>query len=267
MNKKTDISDSSQLQKISLAPEHLYVIIPAAGQGRRMGDKANKQTLPIGGIPVIVRTLLAFERYSYEKRQKQKKFQLHLVLVTGHELIKESQILCEEYKLSCVEKIVVGGRSRQDSVWEGIVTLGELERPPHAQDVVFVHDGARCFVDSKVLDNCLSGALNYEACAAAVPVKDTIKEILSQEVPKVTRTPERSKLYAIQTPQAFLYHVLLAAYTFGNQNNIQATDDTSLAEAMGLSVYLTEGSYMNIKITTPEDLLLAELLEKTQKES
>lgn len=234
---------------------HLYVIIPAAGQSRRMGGERNKQFIPIDGIPVLVRTLLAFKEYLAVKEQTEP-FHLHGVIVTSEPSIPEVLELLQNYGIPFVEKVIPGGMTRQDSVWNGIRSLADLERAPRPDDVVFVHDGARCHVDRGTLERCLEGTLKYGICTAAVPVKDTIKKVDAEGSNKVLSTPDRSMLYAVQTPQAFLYRLLFEAYDAAYRAGRKGTDDTSLAEALGLPVYVVEGSYSNIKITTPEDLLL-----------
>jgi len=249
------ISDLMDPMPPVLPERHLYVVIPAAGQGRRMGGERNKQFIPIDGIPVLVRTLLAFKEYLAVKEQTER-FHLHGIIVTSEPAIPEVLELLQNYGIPFVEKVIPGGLTRQDSVWNGIRSLTDLERPPRPDDVVFVHDGARCHVDRGTLERCLQGTLKYGICTAAVRVKDTIKEVDAKGGNKVKSTPDRSMLYAVQTPQAFLYRLLFEAYDAACREGRKGTDDTSLAEAIGLPVYVVEGSYSNIKITTPEDLLL-----------
>lgn len=243
--------------------DRLYVIIPAAGQSRRMGGNASKQFIPVGGIPVLARTLLAFEKFA-ARRKEAGTFSMHGILVTSPEAIPEVRKICDDYNISFIEQIIAGGATRQDSVWNGVCALQALRVVPAAEDVVFIHDGARCFIESDTLQRCLNGAQNHGICAAAVPVKDTIKQVDSAQNRRVTATPDRETLYAIQTPQAFTYSLLVKSYEAGQNEKRAATDDTSLAEAIGLPVYLVEGSYTNIKITTPEDLLWADLLRNRQ---
>ena len=240
--------------------ESLYVIIPAAGQGRRMGGTTKKQFLPVGGVPVLARTLLAFS--SFEKKMNEKlSFRIRCIVVTAEENLPEVQWLCEEFTPGLVEKTVAGGPTRRDSVWNGIKALSSLSVPPCSDDIVFIHDGARCLVDEGTLLRCLEGARQFGVCAAAVAVKDTIKQADAPVNGKVIATPDRTSLFAIQTPQAFRMEDLYHSYAEGIEKNRAATDDTSLAEACGLPVHLVEGSYTNIKITTPEDLLLADVLQ------
>jgi 2-C-methyl-D-erythritol 4-phosphate cytidylyltransferase len=247
------------------SPIHLYVIIPAAGQGRRMGGTVGKQLIPIGGIPLLAKTLLAFSSFR-AKMLASFQFSMHGILVAASDTTTEVQDLCAAYDIDYVERVVEGGVTRQESVWNAILSLPALARPPLPKDIVLVHDGARCFVDSDTILRCYHGALEHGVCTAAVPVKDTIKQVDSPETCQVVSTPERSTLYTIQTPQAFQYSLLYASYAAGHKEKRSATDDTSLAEAIGYPVFLVEGSYANIKITTKEDLVLAELLRKSQKD-
>lgn len=245
-------------------PVRLYVIIPAAGQSQRMGGTSSKQFIPIGGVPVLARTLRTFENYCSEQ-QKSGAFSMHGILVTSPESIRDAQNICDDFKITFVEKIIAGGATRQESVWKGICALQTLSSPPDAADITFIHDGARCFVDSGILQRCFDGARKHGVCTAAIPVKDTIKQVDPSDCSRVIATPDRATLYAIQTPQAFLHELLVKSYTKGQFEKQTATDDTSLAEMAGLPVYLVEGAYTNIKITTPEDLLWAELLKNHQK--
>ena len=238
----------------------IYVIIPAAGQGSRMGGTTKKQFLPVGGVPVLARTLLAFDRFGRSMR-KTSPFFVRCIVVTGSENLPEVQWLCEEFVPGLVKSTVAGGPTRRDSVWNGIQALELLKESPKADDIVFIHDGARCLVDEATLIRCYEGAENYGICAAAVAVKDTIKEVDDPESKRVVATPDRTKLFSIQTPQAFRMKDLFTAYSEGIKYQRAATDDTSLAEAAGLPVYLVEGSYANIKITTPEDLMIADVLQ------
>jgi len=241
------------------SPVHMYVIIPAAGQSRRMGGTSNKQLIPIGGIPVLAMTLLAFENFQKGMNEVDL-FCLHGIVVTAPEAIADIRRICDDYRISFVEQVVVGGKTRQESVWNGVCALSGLSRGPDADDVVQIHDGARCFVDFDTILRCYHGALENGICTAAVPVKDTIKQVDSAENARVMSTPDRSTLYAVQTPQSFTYDLLAKSYAAGQEEKRSATDDTSLAEAIGLPVFLVEGTYANIKITTQDDLLWAELL-------
>lgn len=245
----------------------LYLIIPAAGTGSRMGLDYSKQFLKIDGIPVLARTLLAFSDFSEKSTVP-----IHGVIVTSEENIPLVSELVSEYKISFVERIVKGGATRQDSVSCGIEALSSLSRIPDAKDIVFIHDGARCMVDRKTITACFTAGSMYDVSVAATPCKNTIKcaveETPSSDVsPRlVDRTLDRSLLYEVQTPQVFKYGVLRDVNTKAKEKGITATDDTALAEALGIPVRLIPCSYGNIKITTPEDASLAEFLLKEQRE-
>jgi len=239
--------------------KHLYVIIPAAGTGSRMNINESKLFLPIHGIPILTRTLLSFTFFS-----EKNKVNVHSIIVTSQELLSRVSALVEENMFDFVEGIILGGQTRQDSVYNGVQHLTRLSRQPKENDIVFIHDGARCLVDEPTLLRCFFDAEKYGACTAAVPVKDTIKEAASKENGEllVEKTLKRELLHAIQTPQAFTWDILQKSYQNAKETGVIGTDDTSLAEAMGYTVHLTAGSYKNIKITTPEDIYVAEAFLK-----
>lgn len=237
----------------------LFVIIPAAGIGSRMNSTENKQFIKVAGIPIIERTLRAFDTFANRQNAKGS-FSIQTVVVIAEEQIFKVKRICEDRKFSFVKSIVPGGETRQESVWNGIVALSSLPFPPGEDDVVFIHDGARCMVDQDTLDRLLKAAGIYNVCAAAVPVKNTIKQTEGPDSTAVLSTPDRSTLQEIQTPQVFHYSVLVEAYSSAIRRGRTATDDTALAEAIGERVQLIEGAYSNIKITTLEDLQLAEFM-------
>ena len=267
------ITDSIALEEL-LRP--IYVVIPAAGLGLRMGISDSKQFLKIQGIPVLAHTLLAFAKWSAAQ-----KIQLHAVLVTNRENLDRAQELVDEYQIDFVEKIVEGGATRQESVSAGIAALASLPRAPEANDQVFIHDGARCMIDQNTLSKLYLAGARYDVCVAATPCKNTIKAIVkpsssdstastpadpnvtkanTSEAPIVDHTLDRDTLYEVQTPQVFRYSVLLEVNKKAKAEGIVATDDTALAEACGIPVHLITCSYGNIKITTPEDVALAEFI-------
>lgn len=227
----------------------LYVIIPAAGSSSRMGQ--NKLFMKIDGMPVITRTLAAFAEL------KSSGTDLTVVIVTND---ASRSFIVEEvsnHDFDFVEKIVLGGASRTESVYNGILALKDLPCPPNADDYVFIHDGARPLVDLELLNNALDTLKTCDVCVAGVPVKNTVKEVKDN---MVSATLDRSSLVEVQTPQCFSYDVLLRSYENAINNNIEATDDTALAELLGYKVVISKGSYRNIKITTPEDIKIAEAL-------
>lgn len=214
-----------------------YAIILAGGSGSRMGADRNKVLLSLRGEPVIVRAVRAFRGLVDG-----------VILVSRREDIPEiSEAL---HRAGLAADIVPGGVTRQDSVWNGLCALPEGCRH------VLIHDGARCMVDPQTILRCKE---SVEACGtgvAAVPAVDTIKQVNPDEV--VTATPDRSSLRAVQTPQGFDLALIRRAHDAARADGFLGTDDASLVERLGHPVRLTAGSRQNIKLTTPEDLKMAE---------
>jgi len=222
-------------------------IVLAAGQGKRMGTKVQKQYLEIDGKPVLYYSLYAFEQSSIIDE---------IILVVGENQTKYCQTeIVSKYGISKVKRIVQGGAERYHSVWNG---LQEVE----GEGYVFIHDGARPFINEEILRRAYKDVENCKACVVGMPVKDTIK--LADCEGFVDETPERSLVWMIQTPQVFESSLVTKAYALlMEQNNIQVTDDAMVVEQLlGNKVKLTLGSYENIKITTPEDLDIAEIFVK-----
>lgn len=211
-------------------------IIVAAGASRRM-DGQDKLLVELGGSPLIIRTLGAFAANHIVD---------DIVLVVGKQKIDKMITLCKQYNLDKGVKVVAGGARRQDSVAAGLKEA--------AGAWVLVHDGARPMVTGELISAVLDAAAATGAAVPALPVTDTIKQA---ERGKVVRTFDRSNLYAVQTPQAFRYEILREAY---RQAETEATDDAQLVEKTGITVSLCDGSYDNIKVTTPLDLELARSL-------
>ncbi|HAD05130.1 MAG: 2-C-methyl-D-erythritol 4-phosphate cytidylyltransferase [Desulfuromonadales bacterium GWD2_61_12] len=217
------------------------VIIPAAGFGRRMRSTVNKQNLLLDGRPVLAHTIDLFERHHLID---------HIVLVTA---ASEVDACCteivERFGFTKVVAVVAGGDERQDSV-----RLGLLACPGDDATVVLVHDGVRPFFCGSLLPELVARVRKEGACIVAVPVKDTIKQV---EEGKIVSTPDRKSLWQAQTPQGFLLGPLRKAHEAALLAGFRGTDDASLLERMGLPVVVLEGNYRNIKITTPEDMVLA----------
>lgn len=232
----------------------LYIILPAAGQSRRMGSTGNKLLIPIHGISVIERTLQAISRFAEEKN-----LAIHIVIATSDNFRPELENILQKPLYSFVEKIIAGGKTRQESVYRAIRAMETLSLPPHSEDILFIHDAARCLIDTETLSRCLDDTRTHKICVAAVPVKDTIKQTQKGKS-VVMQTLERDTLYVIQTPQAFTWQIAKESYENAAQKGIESTDDTSLAEVLGYPVHLTLGSYQNLKITTWEDVRIAEFL-------
>lgn len=213
-------------------------VIVAAGRGTRMGLERNKVLAPLCGEPVIARTVRVFERTGW--------FDGGIVVVTGAcDLCEMKRILADA---GLHAQVVLGGADRQESVCRGLAATN-----PEARYVA-IHDGARPLVTAEVIARTLESAKKYGSGVAAVPLKDTVKRVNEGGV--VVDTPPRDALRAVQTPQTFEAELIRrahAAYALGER----ATDDAALAERMGVEVRLTEGDVENIKLTTPEDMLLA----------
>jgi 2-C-methyl-D-erythritol 4-phosphate cytidylyltransferase len=220
------------------------VVIPAAGQGKRMNAGKNKLFIELSGIPIIIYTLRVFEN--------DKNCQGIILAINPQEEAYFSELI-NNYDLKKVKKLVPGGAERQQSVFNGLKHVDE--------DIVLVHDGARPFIEEKLIHQLTEAAAQYAGAIVAVPVKDTIKKVQGRSV---VETVERSSLWAVQTPQAFRVSVLYKAHQAAEHEQFLGTDDASLLERMGEQVVIIEGDYDNIKITTQEDLYFAESILQKQ---
>jgi len=234
----------------------IYVIIPAAGRSERMGGDIPKILMNVSGLPVIIRTLKAFDEYDDGE------YKMRAVVVTGEALIDDIRTLIARHGILCVEDVIEGGDTRTASVACGVRHL--TDKGITDDSIVFIHDGARCMLDAGTIRSCIDALGKCDVCAAAVPAKNTIKITgdMIDGLPVVKSTPDRSHLMEIQTPQCFRFGALTRSYRYASENNITATDDTALAEMLGYRVCLCRGSYSNIKITTPEDIMIAEILTR-----
>lgn len=217
-------------------------IVLAAGSGKRMNSKVHKQYLLIDEKPVLYYSLKAFEDSRVDD----------IVLVVGAGEIEYcKKEIIGQYGFQKVKAIVEGGKERYHSVYEGLKVAGET-------DYVLIHDGARPFLTQEIIERTLASVVEYQACVVGMPVKDTVKIVDSGVFAK--ETPDRCTVWQVQTPQAFSYKLVYDAYTRMLQNEEAGiTDDAMVVERMtDFKVKLIEGSYRNIKITTPEDLLIAE---------
>ncbi|MCI9248641.1 MAG: 2-C-methyl-D-erythritol 4-phosphate cytidylyltransferase [Dorea sp.] len=226
-------------------------VVLSAGQGRRMGSSVQKQYIEIEGRPVIYYTLKAFQ----ESRVID---DIVLVVGKGQEQYAEEEIV-QKYQFSKVRAIVEGGAERYDSVWQGLLAIRDGEFPGGGRsDYVFIHDGARMLVDEETLERGYETVLKYRACVAGMPSKDTVKLVDEQAV--AVQTPQRKFVWTVQTPQIFEKSLIIEAYSrLMREQCIEVTDDAMAVERMmDVPVKLFEASYENIKITTPEDLAIAE---------
>lgn len=218
-------------------------IILAAGQGKRMNSSVQKQFLVLQGKPLLY--------YSLECFQKSEEID-DIILVTGKECIDFcKQEIIELYGFTKVSAVVPGGKERYDSVYEGLCACKNT-------DYVFIHDGARPFVTEEILKSTKEAVLKFHACVVGMPSKDTVK--IADENGMVQETPKRNRVWSIQTPQAFAYDLIKKAHECARAHCMdEITDDAMVIEAYTqVPVRLVKGSYENIKITTPDDLLVAE---------
>lgn len=216
-------------------------IVLAAGSGKRMNSKVHKQYLIIQDRPVLYYSLKAFEDSAVDE--------IVLVVGKGEEEFCRREIV-DKYGISKVKAIVEGGKERYHSVFEGLKQTSDA-------DYVLIHDGARPFVNQDIIRRCMQEVQKYQACVVGMPVKDTIK--IADEEGYAKQTPDRKNVWMIQTPQTFSYALIYEAYEeMLKTEDTAITDDAMVLERIkGKKSKLIEGSYRNIKITTPEDLLIA----------
>lgn len=224
-------------------------VILAAGKGSRMKADINKQFLMLLDKPVIVHTLQAFEQCSEVDE---------MVVVTAPEELEYFKVnILFKYEFNKVIKVVAGGKERQQSAYNGIKAAA------FESEIILIHDGARPFVSRQTIIDCINGARVYGAASAGMPSKDTVKLVNDDNI--VISTPPREKVWLTQTPQAFKSALIKEAHRIAVEKEIKATDDAMLVEILGYNVKMIEASYDNIKITTPEDMPIAEQLIKIIK--
>ena len=232
------------------------VLIPAAGMGRRMGASVNKQYLDLAGKPILAHTLALFDQHPQVEH-------IYLIL-PADEIDYCRQQIIEPYSFTKVRELVPGGAERQDSVRNGLRALEKdgLDQP---ERIVLVHDGARPLFDPQLLPELLTIISQKGACIVGAPAKDTIKEV---DEGFISGTPDRKRLWQAQTPQGFRYQLFADAFRSADEVGFLGTDDASLLERVGQPVAMLQGDYRNIKVTTPEDLVIATaLLDSLQEES
>jgi 2-C-methyl-D-erythritol 4-phosphate cytidylyltransferase len=228
----------------ALLPRDVGVIVVAAGMGSRLGNDVPKQYRPIAGVPMVLRALRPFTAHPEVA---------HVVLVLPPSDAASPPPFLAELRGSSLA-LVAGGAERGDSVAHGLAAL------PATCTVVLVHDGARPFVDRSVIDRVIRHARAGEGAVAAVPLGDTLKEASALDPSLVARTVSRERLWRAQTPQGFPRTLLESAHARASRNGERATDDAALVEACGGTVRLVPDSTRNLKITTADDLILAEVL-------
>lgn len=239
-----NISKLTRLGRRALPLKRCGAVIVAAGSASRMGG-IDKVMAALGGEPMIARTVRAFQQCGAIA---------DIVIVTRPDLIRPISALCAQ--MDKVRMVVAGGQSRQESVALGLNAL------PKGVELAAVHDGARPLITDAVIDRTVRAANSYGAAAPAVPVKDTIKVVRGG---LVTDTPDRASLQAVQTPQVFDFDLLRGALKKAAEDAATVTDDCSAVERLGMAVKIVEGDERNLKVTTPMDLKIAEMLLEEMK--
>lgn len=238
------LKDAANRARKVLPTQYCGAVIVAAGSASRMGG-IDKVMASLGGEPMILRTVRAFEDCEAVKE---------IVIVTREDLMGPIAELCSGF--TKIRSVVQGGSSRQESVKLGLLAFSKEVR------LAAVHDGARPLVSGELIDKVIRAAHSYGAAAPAIPVKDTIKVF---EGGFIAATPDRSTLRAVQTPQVMDRDLLLGALEKAEQEGTALTDDCSAVEHIGMRVRLVEGEERNLKVTTPLDLKIAELLLEEKK--
>ena len=221
-------------------------VLVAAGSSTRFGS--DKLFAPLCGIPVLAYSLMTFQNCDYITE---------IIVVTESEKIMQVAELCDSLGISKVTKVVCGGASRLESALSGV---SETDKKC---DLIAVHDGARPLVTSKIIEDTIIGAYKHKAAVPGIPARDTVK-ILSGSF--TSETPDRASVLCAQTPQVFVPELVKGALTSALQKDAQVSDDASAVEMLGFTVFVTEGSEENIKITTPLDLKFAECILAGRRE-
>ena len=220
--------------------KRVCAIIAAAGSGSRMGINFNKQFIKVKDKPLLYYTLKAFDKNPFVDNI--------VIIAKENEITFIQEEIVHKYKISKVSAVIAGGKERQDSVFNALKFLKDF-------NIVLIHDGARPFVSSKIIEDGILYAIKFGAAACGVRPKDTIK--VKGDNGFSCGTLNRDELFSVQTPQCFKYELIFEAHKRATEQGNRYTDDTALVESLGEAVYLYEGSYENIKITTPEDLIFA----------
>lgn len=228
------------------------LILLCAGKGTRMQQETNKMLLNIEGKPLVIHSIEAWQTQACISS---------IVLVIAAEDQEEMTGLLKQYQLEhVIDKLVIGGKERQDSVYQGLSYLQTLDHPP---ENVLIHDGARPFIFELELEKLLAEVSSLQSAIFGLPVSDTIKRVNQQG--EIKETLNRAELWAIQTPQGFNLQALMQAHQQARKKQLQATDDAALMEWFGQSVKVVEGSKYNLKLTTPEDIFMAQYIYRIRE--
>lgn len=225
----------------------VFALIVAAGRGQRMKSHTKKQYMLLNGIPVLTRTIMAFHNNKYIKK---------IALLVAKNDIEYCKLkILEPFGLMNKVHLVQGGAERQDSVYNGLKYLKKhfnFEKDP----LVMIHDGVRPLISQDMILKSIEHTVKLKACVPGLKISDTVKRISPEGL--VEKTMDRDQLYLIQTPQSFFLKSIIKAFEYAIQTSFSATDDASIMEHSGQEVHIIQGDKMNIKITTPEDMALAE---------
>lgn len=226
--------------------KQVVVIIVAAGKGKRMGEDIPKQYLVVDDKIILDKTIEQFEKNSRVD-------EIILVINSGDlEFVKKNIT----YDRPSINKVIVGGKERTNSVYNGILSIDE----DMSNSIVLIHDGVRPFTSQKLINNCIEATYEYGACVPALDIVDTIKQVNKDNV--IKKTLDRSKYKAVQTPQGFNYEIIKSCYDNALNEGYNATDDSSIVEHYGYNVKIIQGLEKNIKITTKFDLKIAEIISR-----
>lgn len=224
----------------------ISAIVLAGGAGKRMNSDVSKQYMELAGKPVLHHSIAAFDSHDEIG-------EIVVVIRKGEEELFEREIFSKQQFRKNI-KIVRGGDERSDSVRNGISILDSKS------EMVLVHDGARPFLDKSIIDHNISGCRTYGACVTAVPSKDTVKIVSSSG--EIVETPDRNTVFLAQTPQTFKTEIVAEALKSVQEEGLAVTDDSMAVESLGVKVQIVEGSYENIKLTTPEDMAVGEIIAR-----
>ncbi len=228
---------------------HNSAIIVAAGAGKRMGRQTPKAFLQISGKAILLRTLEKFRDANAVDS---------ITVVLPQQSFSVWERMVSSWTVAKLDALVAGGASRQESVWNGLSQLSPQS------DIVLIHDGVRPFIRTALIEKSIKTAQSSGAAILGVTPKDTIKTITAEQV---SGTCQRSALIAVQTPQAYRYDIIMRAYRHAREKGVNATDDAALVEQIGCGIEWIQGDYFNIKITSPEDILVAETFIQSRVDS
>ncbi|MBD2235655.1 2-C-methyl-D-erythritol 4-phosphate cytidylyltransferase [Aulosira sp. FACHB-113] len=226
----------------------MYLLIPAAGLGKRMGSDRNKLLLTVRSQPIIAWTLKAADAASSIS---------WIGIISQPTDWDDLKAILADLKLNKPVELIAGGSTRQESVYNGLLAL------PEAAEQVLIHDGARCLATPDLLNACAEAIRHCPGLIAAIPVKDTIKVVDENGI--IQSTPDRSQLWAAQTPQGFDVKLLKQCHAEGVRQGWEVTDDAALFEKCGIEVRIVQGEETNLKVTTPQDLAIAEFILKSRE--